>query len=44
MFDGRGILDSIIPFIHEIYQSDEEMTDEQFDELENLFTDSDDEY
>lgn len=34
----------VLTALNEIYQSDEEMTDEQFDELENLFTDSDDEY
>ena len=33
----------VLTALNEIYQSDEEMTDEQFDELENLFTDSDDE-
>lgn len=26
--------------LNEVYQSDDEMTDEQFDELEKMFTDS----
>ena len=26
--------------LNEVYQSDDEMTDEQFDELENIFTGS----
>ena len=30
----------VLTALNEIYQSDDEMTDEQFDELENLFTDS----
>jgi hypothetical protein len=30
----------VLTALNEVYQSDDEMTDEQFDELEKMFTDS----
>lgn len=30
----------VLTALNEVYQSDDEMTDEQFDELENVFTGS----
>ena len=31
---------TVLTALNEVYQSDDEMTDEQFDELENMFTGS----